>query len=288
METASNYIFDIQHISHALNAVVSDKESGNFSTIGLKTGFEDIDRHIGGIRPGVLTVIASRPAIGKTTLALNIASHLALTLELPIFMVSLDLSANALTLRLLSDVGDIEAHKLRNEELDEKEAGRLRLAQQNLKQAPIFFQELFAPTAAELIMELQKRANSDTKPALIIVDSLQHIDPIYRNPHEIEPYDAVMRSLQQFARSSMIPIVLLSNVQRDLEERGYPYHPGIADLFAPSIGKYSDVLMFLYRDECYNPDSEMKGTLEVHVARGPNATGTAWLSSEELAFGRFK
>lgn len=292
MKTTSNFISDTQHIGHALEAVVSDiaskKENHGLVATSLKTGFEDIDRYIGGIRPGTLTVIASRPAIGKTTLALNIASHIALTADLPIFLVSLDLSARALTLRLLSNVGDIDTYKLRTEALDERETGRLHQAQQRLKLAPLFLQESFAPTVAELIMEMQKRVHGDTRPALIIVDSLQQVDPIYHNPLEAGPYEAVMRSLQQFARSSKIPVIVLSNVKRELEERGYPYHPGISDLFAPAIGKYSDVLMFLYRDECYNPDSEMKGVLEIHMARSPMANGTAWLSSEELAFARFK
>jgi replicative DNA helicase len=285
-------LYHIRQISEALQELVDDlgqREAADGPQIfaGIETGFSDLDSITSGMRTGSLIVIASRPAIGKTTLALNIASHVALNAKLPVLMFSLELSEIALASRLVSQVGKIEMQKLLTGDLDETDRKNFDTAMGKLKDAPLYVDETSALTVDEIIFSTRDFIAKNGRLGLIIIDYLQLMEPISSGDGGTENYEEVMSSLKTLARETGTPIILLSQLNRKLEMRRNK-RPRMSDLFARAIGQYADLLMFLYRDECYCADSEFKGIMEITVGRHRyGSVGMIYLGVSKLKFGEF-
>ncbi|MDZ4200691.1 MAG: DnaB-like helicase C-terminal domain-containing protein [Gallionella sp.] len=279
-------------ISEALQELVDDlnrrRSAGDSITLaGIETGFSDLDRHTSGMRPGSLIVIASRPSMGKSTFTLNIASHVAMKTKLPVLMFSMELSAIAMASKLLSQVGKIETWKLRTADLDENDRKNLDAAKEMLKDVPLIVDETTALTAEEIIAKSRDVIARNGRLGLIVIDYLQLMEPISSEDGTTDSYEKVMSVLKTLARETDTPIILLSQLKRKLEKRRNK-RPRMSDLPARAIGQYSDLLMFLYRDECYNPDSEYKGMAEIVIGRhryGP--VGMLLLGAMKLEFSEF-
>lgn len=292
--TADKTINDFQprQISEALQELADDLDrrkstDGSFKLAGVETGFPDLDHLISGMRPGSLIVIASRPAMGKSTFALNIASHIALNAKLPVLIFSMDLSAITMASKLVSQMGEIEMAKLRTGDMDDTDRKNLDAAKKILKDVPLIVDETTSLTVEEIIAKSRDVIAQNGRLGLIVIDYLQLMEPISSKDGSIDSYEEVMSALKTFARETDRPVILLSQLNRKLEKRRNK-RPRISDLPARVIGQYSDLLMFLYRDECYNPDSEYKGMAEIIIGRHRyGSVGMLLLGAMKLKFSKF-
>ena len=255
--------------------------------LGIRTGFADLDRVISGLRPGSLIVVASRPSMGKSTFALNIASHVALNIELPVLMFNMQMSAIAVAAKLASQVGEIETTQFRTGDLDENDIQHLGAAIQQLEDAPFYVDETPSLTIDEVISRTHDVIAQHGHLGLIVIDYLQLMDPIYADENSAKNHELVMSSLKKMAREIDTPIILLSQLDPNLEKRRNK-RPRISDLPVSTIGQYADLLMFLYRDECYDPKSNELGKTELTIGRHRyGATGMIILGSTRLKFSEF-
>lgn len=255
--------------------------------VGVCTGFADLDQIISGIRPGSLIVIASRHSMGKSTLALNIASHVALNVNAPVLMFSMQMSAMCVATKLTSKIGDIETAQLRTGDLNESDMQHIDAVLEKLKGAPFYVDETPSLKIEEVLSRTLDVVAKRGRLGLIVIDCLQLMDPIYENDNSVKSHELVMSSLRKMARETDTPIILLSQLNPKLEKRNNK-RPRLSDLPVSTIGQYADLLMFLYRDECYNPQSKNTGKAELTIARHRyGATGMITLGSTRLKFSEF-
>lgn len=279
-------------INNALQELVNDLNRRNAADGSSKldqfeTGFTDLDQFISGTRRGSLIVVASRPAMGKTTFALNIASHVALNTKAPVLIFSMELSEIAIASKLVSQVGKVATHKLRTGNLDEIDRQHLDAAIENLRDAPIFVDETACLTAEKVIARTRDIIVRQGRLGLIVIDHLQSMAPISSGDSTAGEYEEVLSSIKTLAREIDTPIILISRLNRDLELRREK-RPRISDLPMCEIGQYSDLLMFLYRDEYYDPDSAYKGIVEVIIGRHRyGSEGMILLGAAQLEFSKF-
>jgi replicative DNA helicase len=279
-------------IKDALQELVDDlarktNADGLSQLAGIGTGFSDLDHCISGIRPGSLVVIASRPSMGKTTLVMNIAAHVALNNKMPVLVFSMDLSAIAMASRLVSYIGKIETRRLRTGDIDKADQQNLDAALNKLKQAPLYIDETNALTVEEIIIRTRYVSRQWGGLGLIVIDYLQLIEPIGSEENSAANYEETMHSLKALAREINTPIILLSQLSQELEMRKIK-KPNMSDLPARVIGQYSDLLMFLYRDEVYSSESEDSGSADVIVTRNRfGSVGTIRLKTMNLRFSEF-
>ncbi|MBI3481108.1 MAG: AAA family ATPase [Nitrosomonadales bacterium] len=281
-----------QRISDALQDMVADLNRRQASddphkVFGIRTGFADLDKITSGMRPGSLIVVASRPSIGKSTFALNIASHVALDVKLPVLMFSMEMSAMAVSTKLASQIGNIETTQFRTGKLDENDRQCLDAALEKLEDAPFYVDDVPSLTVEEVLSRTHDVITQQGHLGLIVIDYLQLMDPIYSGDSSDEDYECVMSSLKKLARETNTPVILLSQLNRKMEKRRNK-RPRLSDLPARAIGQYADLLMFLYRDECYDHESEDAGTAELTIGRHRyGATGMITLGSTRLKFSEF-
>ena len=282
-----------QRISDALQDMVADLDRRQDSddphkVIGIRTGFAELDQITSGMRPGSLIVIASRPAVGKSTLALNIASHVALNVKLPVLVFSMEMSAMAVATKLTSQIGNIETTQFRTGKLDENDQQHLDAALKKLEDAPFYVDDVPSLTVEDILSRTRDVIAQRGHLGLIVIDYLQLMDPIYSSYNRsVKDYEWVMSSLKEMAREINTPIILLSQLNRKMEKRRNK-RPRLSDLPVRTIGQYADLLMFLYRDECYDHESEDAGMAELTISRHRyGATGMITLGSMKLKFSEF-
>jgi len=281
-----------QRIRGALQDMIADINRRQASDdphkmIGIRTGFADLDQIISGIRSGSLIVIASRPSMGKSTLALNIASHVALNVKLPVLMFNMQMSGMAIATKLTSQIGNIETSQFRTGNFDESDNQHLDVAIQKLEDAPFYVDETPSLTIEEVISRTHDVVAQQGRLGLIVIDYLQLMNPIYADDNSVKNHELVMSSLRKMARETDTPIILLSQLNPKLEKRRNK-RPRLSDLPVSTIGQYADLLMFLYRDECYDPKSEDAGRAELTIGRHRyGATGMIILGSTRLKFSEF-
>jgi len=262
-------------------------DNGFNKMAGIETGFTDLDRVTSGMRPGSLIVIASRPSMGKTTFALNIASHVSVNSKLPVLMFSMDHSSIGIASRLASQIGEIEMYKLRTGEMDESDKVKLNFAFEKLMDAPLYIDETPAQSIHEIINKSREVISNNGRLGLIVIDNLQLMMFMNEEDNKPEEVTNVMSSLNSLARETDTPIIILSQLNQKLEMRRNK-RPRISDLPDRMIGQYSDLLMFLYRDEVYEPDSQSQGTAEIIIGRHRyGSIGMIALGSVKLKFGEF-
>jgi len=252
----------------------------------VQTGFSDLDQCISGMRPGSVIVIAARPSMGKSTLALNIASNVALRDKLPVLIFSMDQSTISVISRLVSRIAKIEMKKLRTRKMDEIDQNKLNEVHGIFRDLPILIDETVALTVDEIIAKSLEVISKNSRLGLIVIDYLQLINNLSDEENNDANYEVVMSTLRTLARETNTPVILISQLNRKLEIRSNK-RPRITDLPSRFIGQYSDLLMFLYRDECYNPDGE-KDVAEIIISRnryGP--FGTILLGATNLKYNEF-
>ena len=241
---------------------------------GVPTGFNDLDSKTAGLQPGELVIIAGRPSMGKTALALNIAEHVALHTLMPVAIFSMEMSGAQLATRMLGSIARVDQHKMRTGRLSDQEWHELSEAMGKLHDAPIFIDE----TAALNALELRTRARRlwrqfGGKLGLVVVDYLQLMSAINLRGGENRATEIseISRSLKALAKELHVPVIALSQLSRPVEARN-DRRPMMSDLReSGAIEQDADLILFIYRDEVYFPDKpETKGRAEVIIGKQRN------------------
>ena len=246
---------------------------------GLATGFPTLNEMTSGLQPSDLVVVAARPGMGKTSFALNIAQHAARDGK-AIGVFSLEMSREQLFLRLLTGQARIDAHRMRTGRLGREEWGRLTAAFGELAGMPIFIDD----TAGTGVLEMRaksRRLKMEHGLDLLIVDYLQLMRGRGRAENRNQEISEISRSLKELAKELRVPVIAISQLSRAPEQRGNDRRPQLSDLReSGAIEQDADLVMFIYRDEYYNPEeTDQQGLAEVHIAKHRNGpTDTVKLS----------
>ncbi|MFO8156472.1 MAG: replicative DNA helicase [Pseudomonadota bacterium] len=238
---------------------------------GLPCGFSDIDRKTGGLQKSDLIIVAARPSMGKTTFAMNIAETAAIKHKQPVAVFSMEMSADQLTMRLLSSLGQIEQGRLRGGRLDDTDWSRLTSAMSILRDAPIFVDDTPALTPTDLRARCRRLKREQGDLGLVVVDYLQLMQsPNGARENRTNEISEISRGLKALAREMDVPVIALSQLNRALEQRPNK-RPVMSDLReSGAIEQDADVIMFIYRDEVYDEDSDYKGLAEVILGKQRN------------------
>src|SRR5437899_360215 len=237
---------------------------------GVPTGYADLDRMTSGMQPGDLVIVAGRPSMGKTSLALNIGEHVALAAGLPVVVFSMEMGASQLALRLIGSVGRLDQHKLRTGRLAAEDWEKLTAALGRLNEAPILIDETPALNAIEVRSRARRLAKTYGKLGLVIVDYLQLMQATTSGENRATEISEISRAMKSLAKELKVPVMALSQLNRSLEQRPNK-RPQMSDLReSGALEQDADVILFIYRDEVYNPETQEKGVAEIIVAKQRN------------------
>jgi replicative DNA helicase len=257
---------------------------------GVATGFVDLDRLTAGLQPGDMLVVAGRPSMGKTAFALNIAEHVGVELRLPVAIFSLEMSGPQLATRFLSSVGRIDQTKLRTGRLTDDEWDRMTVALGKLHEAPIHIDETGAINSTDLRARARRLHRQFGKLGLIIIDYLQLMSSNRDGENRATEISEISRSIKALAKELQVPIIALSQLSRKVEERN-DKRPLMSDLReSGAIEQDADIIMMMYREEYYKPDTQDKGIAEVIIAKhrnGPTDTVRLTFLGEYTKFENF-
>ncbi len=250
------------------------------SITGTPTGYVDLDERLSGLQPSSLVIVGARPGAGKTSFALGMASHAAVEAHVPVLFFSLEMSHDEVTQRLLSAEAKVEATRLRNGRLLDADWNKISHGIGRLSEAPLYIDDNANLTVMEIRAKARRLKSRLGGLGLVVVDYLQLMTGRRSAENRQVEVSEISRGLKILARELEVPVVALSQLSRNLETRA-DKRPMLADLReSGSLEQDADVVLFLYRDELYNPNSDDRGVAEVIVAKhrsGP--TGT-----ERLAF----
>ncbi len=248
---------------------------------GVPTGFIDFDRMTSGLQPGDLVVLAARPSMGKTALAINIAEHVALHEQLPVAVFSMEMGASQLAVRIVGSIGRIDQGHLRTGKLSDDEWPRLTEAIEKLRNVSLHIDETPGLTPSELRANARRLARQCGKLGLIVVDYLQLMSGSggSNGDNRATEIGEISRGLKMLAKELQCPVIALSQLNRSVEQRT-DKRPMMSDLReSGAIEQDADVIMFIYRDDYYNKDSKEPGVAEVIIGKQRNGpTGTVKLA----------
>ena len=247
---------------------------------GVPTGFSDLDNKLSGLQKSDLILIAARPSMGKSSFMMNIVQHAAVREKVTTAIFSLEMSKEQLTQRLLCSEALIDAHRLRIGDINEDEWVKLARAMGPLSEAPIYIDDTPSISITEMRAK-SRRLKLEHNLGLIVIDYLQLMQGKGRAESRQQEISEISRSLKALAREINVPVVALSQLSRAPEMRA-DHRPILSDLReSGAIEQDADVVMFLYRDEYYHPDTEKKNIGEINIAKQRNGpTGTielVWL-----------
>ncbi|MEN9769482.1 MAG: replicative helicase [Pseudomonadota bacterium] len=249
---------------------------------GVPTGFVDLDRKTSGLQAGDLIILAARPSMGKTALAINIAEHVALHEELPVAVFSMEMGAAQLAVRMVGSIGRIDQTRLRTGRLTEDEWPRLTEAIERLRGVSLHIDETPGLTVSELRANARRLARQCGKLGLIVVDYLQlmSVSSGMSDENRATAVGEISRGLKMLAKELQCPVIALSQLSRGVEART-DKRPMMSDLReSGAIEQDADVIMFIYRDEYYTKEaSKDPGVAEVIISKQRNGpTGTTKLA----------
>jgi len=253
---------------------LNDLQDNHGELTGVTTGFVELDRRTAGLQPTDLIIVAGRPAMGKTSFAMNIAASAAIKAKVPVAVFSMEMSDLQLVLRLFSSWGRIDQNKLCTGRLDDQDYASLTSAMNLLKKADIFIDETPALSPTELRARA-RRMKREHDIGLILVDYLQLMQVPGNSENRATQIGEISRGLKALAKELKVPVIALSQLNRALEQRPNK-RPVMADLReSGSIEQDADMILFIYRDEVYHPeDSPDKGLAEIIIGKYRNgATG---------------
>jgi replicative DNA helicase len=238
---------------------------------GTPSGFRDVDRLTSGFQPGNLIIIAARPSMGKSALALCMAANVAVRHDKPVALFTLEMSKSEVTQRLMCSEGKVESQRLRTGKLAADDWPRLTAACSKLTKAPIYVDDTGSITMMEIRSKLRRLKMREPNLSLVIVDYLQLMTSGTTVENRVQEVSQISRALKVLARDLDVPIVALSQLSRAVEQR-HDKRPILSDLReSGSIEQDADLVMFVYRDEYYNPeDTESAGIAELLLAKHRN------------------
>lgn len=293
MDTAEKGIFDIMQNRHsdqfhhirdiAVDSIekIEDIYRSKGKLTGVPTGFVDFDQKTAGLQKSDLILLAARPSMGKTAFALNIIQNAAIRSNVPTAVFSLEMSREQLVNRMLCSEAMLDAQRLRTGELTDSDWADLIQAMGPLSQAPIYIDDTPGVTPMEVRSKC-RRLKVEKGLGLIVIDYLQLMSGNSRNDSRQQEISEISRALKAIAREMEAPVIALSQLSRACEQRA-DHRPMLSDLReSGAIEQDADIVMFLYRDEYYNPETtEKPNTCEVIIAKQRNGpTGSidlAWL-----------
>ena len=237
---------------------------------GLSTGFTDFDEQTSGLQPADLVIVAGRPSMGKTTFAMNLAENAAIKSKEPVAVFSMEMPADALAMRMLSSLGQIDQHRLRTGRLNDDDWPRLTSAIALLNEAPLFIDDTPALTSTELRARA-RRLKRDHGLSMIVIDYIQLMQGSGKaGENRTTEVSEISRSLKALAKELEVPVIALSQLNRSLEQRPNK-RPIMSDLReSGAIEQDADLIVFIYRDEVYNEDSPEKGKAEIIIGKQRN------------------
>lgn len=254
-----------RHISDVLDSVltsIEDRMNGRIAA-GLKTGFDDIDSMLDGLKGGDLIIVAGRPSMGKTAFALNVAENVSLS-GTPTLVFSFEMGDTQLAQRTLSSVSGITGQKIARAEFDEDDFDKMSVAINKLKDSPLVIDENVNLTVSQMRARARRMKRKGGL-GLIVIDYLQLMKGAGNNRNE--ELGDLTRNLKLMARDLNVPIICLSQLSRKVEERS-DKRPMLSDLReSGAIEQDADVVMMVYRDDYYEPDSDWKGMAEILVRK---------------------
>ena len=246
------------------------EQGGAEDVTGVATGFADLDKMTAGLQPGDLVIVAGRPSMGKTAFALNIGEHVAVNLQMPVAVFSMEMGDTQLAMRLLCSVGMLDSQRLRTGRLNEDDWSKLMAATQKTQDAPLYIDETPALSALELRSRARRLARTCKGLGLIVVDYLQLMSSTRQGENRAAEVSEISRSLKALAKELNCPVIALSQLNRSLEQRA-DKRPMMSDLReSGAIEQDADVILFIYRDEVYNPDTPDKGIAEIIIGKQRN------------------
>ncbi|MCR5225954.1 MAG: replicative DNA helicase [Eubacterium sp.] len=266
-ELVSNVIIEIEQAT---------RKKGEIN--GLRTGFKNLDYMLTGLHGGELIIIAARPGMGKTAFVLNIAHHIAIREKTGVAIFNLEMTAEQLVTRLMAVDSMVESGHMKTGDISDSEWGKLLESTQNLNTAPLYIDDNSSITIAELRTKCRKLKQTKNI-GLIVIDYLQLMNSTGKVESRQLFIAEVSRALKSLAKELNIPIIALSQLNRAVDTR-QDHRPTLADLReSGAIEQDADVVMFIYRDDEYNKESEKPGVAEIIVAKQRNgSTGTAELA----------
>ncbi len=237
---------------------------------GIPTGFIDLDRMTSGLQPGDLVIVAGRPSMGKTAFSVNIGEYVAIEQQLPVCIFSMEMSGAQLAGRMLGSVGRLDQHRLRTGRLQDSDWDKLTFAMGKMNDAPLYVDETPALNSMELRARARRLAKQCGQLGLIIIDYLQLMSPSSAGENRATEISEISRGLKALAKELNCPVIALSQLNRSVEQRPNK-RPVMSDLReSGAIEQDADLILFIYRDEVYNPDSPDKGIAEIIVGKQRN------------------
>ncbi|ACA60698.1 replicative DNA helicase [Candidatus Desulforudis audaxviator] len=236
---------------------------------GVPTGFVDLDRLCSGLQPTDLIILAARPSMGKTALALNIAYEVAARQGLPVALFSLEMGKEQLVNRLLCAEARVDQHRLRTGNLRDEDWERLTEAAAQLQDVPLFIDDTGGASLRD-IRARAKRLQAERGLALVIIDYVQLMQPNRRAENRQQEIAQISRGLKELAKELDVPVLALSQLSRAVEQR-QEKRPQMSDLReSGSLEQDADVVLFIYREEYYRPETDRKAIAEIIVAKQRN------------------
>jgi replicative DNA helicase len=254
---------------------------------GVRTGYRDLDNMTAGLQRSDLIILAARPAMGKTTLVTNLAYNVATIAKQPVLFFSLEMSKEQLVDRMLADASGVDAWNIRTGNLSDQDFSKLSEAMGEMAEAPIYIDD--TPGLSVLEMRTKARRAAHEAPlGLIIVDYLQLMQASGRSDgNRVQEVSEISRGLKLIARELNVPVIALSQLSRSVENRS-PQVPQLADLReSGSIEQDADIVMFIYREAYYNPETERENITDLIIAKhrnGPVGKVELYFHPERLRF----
>ncbi|MFA6548373.1 MAG: replicative DNA helicase [Candidatus Margulisiibacteriota bacterium] len=246
---------------------------------GIATGYPDLDKLTAGFQNSDLIIVAARPAVGKTAFCLNIAQNVAIKYKIPVAIFSLEMSKDQLAQRMLCSEAEVDAQKLKTASLSDTGWKKLTRALGRLSEAPIFIDDSASMTSTE-IRAKARRLKIERGLGLIIVDYLQLMRGRSRVENRVQEISEIARSLKTLARELDVPVIALSQLSRAVEQRTDRI-PRLSDLReSGEIEQTADLVMFIHREDYYNPQSDRGNIAEIIIAKQRNGP----VGSVELVF----
>ncbi|MBD3619188.1 MAG: replicative DNA helicase [Chromatiales bacterium] len=238
---------------------------------GLPTGYNDFDEMTSGLQAGDLVIVAGRPSMGKTTFAMNIAEYAAIKRKTPVAIFSMEMPGEQLAMRMLSSMGRINQQRLRTGRLEEEDWPRLTSAVSMFTEVPLFIDDSPALSPTEIRARARRLMREHGELGLIVIDYLQLMQAGSRaGENRATEISEISRGLKALAKELSVPVIALSQLNRSLEQRPNK-RPVMSDLReSGAIEQDADVIVFIYRDEVYNPESPDKGTAEIIIGKQRN------------------
>lgn len=275
-----------QPIKEVLKATV-DKIDELFKSdeklTGIPTGFSDLDEKTSGLQGGALIIVAARPAMGKTTFAMNMSENALIRSGKPVLVFSMEMPAQQIVMRMLASLGRIDMSRITSGKLEEDDWPRFSSAVSLLAEQKLFIDDSAGLSPTELRARARRVARDQGELGLIMVDYLQLMQ-VPGAENRVNEISEISRSLKGLAKEMNCPVVALSQLNRSLEQRPNK-RPVMSDLReSGAIEQDADIIMFIYRDEVYNEDSDDKGTAEIIIGKQRNGP----IGTVRLAFlGRY-